>query len=112
VPAQGKECFSTGRASSATDQSRSPPILEDYLTYCTCTSSRIRGVYRKSRYRLFCRPTTTIVQRASPYGLLYQYSRRADIGSSAGTRSYEEVAKLCTVPVQSGYRYTQSYAQP
>jgi hypothetical protein len=30
VPAQGKECFSTGRASSARDQSRSPPILEDY----------------------------------------------------------------------------------
>jgi hypothetical protein len=25
VPAQGKECFSTGRASSARDQSRSPP---------------------------------------------------------------------------------------
>jgi hypothetical protein len=32
VPAQGKECFSTGRARSATDQSRSPPILEDYLS--------------------------------------------------------------------------------
>eukprot|EP01047_Picozoa_sp_COSAG01_P114998 COSAG01_NODE_43651_length_427_cov_2.606707_1_plen_58_part_10 len=30
MPAQGKECFSTGRASSARDQSRSPPILEDY----------------------------------------------------------------------------------
>jgi hypothetical protein len=25
-----EECFSTHRASSATDQSRSPPILEDY----------------------------------------------------------------------------------
>jgi hypothetical protein len=35
VPAQGKECFSTGRARSATDQSRSPPILEDYPTTST-----------------------------------------------------------------------------
>jgi hypothetical protein len=34
VPAQGKECFSTGRASSARDQSRSPPILEDYPLPC------------------------------------------------------------------------------
>ena len=31
VPAQGKECFSTRRAGSAMDQSRSPPTLEDYL---------------------------------------------------------------------------------
>eukprot|EP01047_Picozoa_sp_COSAG01_P049336 COSAG01_NODE_4884_length_4653_cov_20.654370_2_plen_59_part_00 len=30
VPAQGKKCFSTGRAFSAKDQSCSPPILEDY----------------------------------------------------------------------------------
>jgi hypothetical protein len=36
VPAQGKECFSTGRARSTTDQSRSPPILEDYHGECTC----------------------------------------------------------------------------
>jgi hypothetical protein len=33
VPAQGKECFSTGRARSAMDQSRSPPILEDYRAH-------------------------------------------------------------------------------
>jgi hypothetical protein len=35
VPAQGKECFSTGRARSARDQSRSPPILEDYFLLST-----------------------------------------------------------------------------
>jgi hypothetical protein len=37
--AQGNECFSTRRASSALDQSRSPPILEDYLVSGTCTVS-------------------------------------------------------------------------
>jgi hypothetical protein len=38
VPAQGKECFSTGSASSTRDQSRSPPILEDYRDSCTRNS--------------------------------------------------------------------------
>jgi hypothetical protein len=46
VPAQGKECFSTGRARSARDQSRSPPILEDYRlrsTYMPDLPSRVGG---------------------------------------------------------------------
>jgi hypothetical protein len=43
VPAQGKECFSTRRAGSARDQSRSPPILEDYRSTCFGTSTCTRA---------------------------------------------------------------------
>jgi hypothetical protein len=44
VPAQGKECFSTGRASSATDQSRSLPNpggLSQYLYLYVLYSSTV-----------------------------------------------------------------------